>query len=133
MAANPYRTAFEAIKPGSYADSVESGAPEPAANNNPYEKAFTEIRNAPKPAGTLRQLGTQLGAGAVVDLPRMVGQAAQACSTEGSPTTRLGKSLVAGAEQRAPNWEPDLSDKNEVQKDLITGSRSIAPSLATVG
>jgi len=133
MAANPYRTAFEAIKPGSYADSVESGAPEPAANNNPYEKAFTEIRNAPKPAGTLRQLGTQLGAGAVVDLPRMVGQAAQAFSTEGSPTTRLGKSLVAGAEQRAPNWEPDLSDKNEVQKALITGSRSIAPSLATVG
>lgn len=83
-----------------------------------------------KPRGTLAEMGRQIGAGAVVDIPEMTGKAIQAIAPEGGKVAQFGKELRESAEAREPEWAPDLRDKNEVQKALVQGARAVPASLA---
>ena len=49
-------------------------------------------------------IAKSIGKGAVVNLPEMAGQAAQALSTEGSAVSNWGKGVVESAKSRAKKW-----------------------------
>lgn len=82
--------------------------------------------------GTLAEVGRQVGAGAVVDLPEMTGKAIQALSPTDSGVNRFGKEMRENAEARAPGWEPDLRDKGEVAQAAIRAGRAIPASVAPI-
>lgn len=73
-----------------------------------------------------------IGKGAMVNLPEMAGQAAQALSTEGSAVSNWGKGVVDSAKARAKDWQVDMNGRGTVAKSLIEGGEMIAPSLATL-
>ncbi len=73
-----------------------------------------------------------IGKGAMVNLPEMAGQAAQALSTEGSAVSNWGKGVVDSAKARAKDWQVDMAGRGTVAKSLIEGGEMIAPSLATL-
>lgn len=73
-----------------------------------------------------------IGKGAAVNLPEMVGQAAQALSTEGSAASNWGKGVVDSAKVRAKDWQVDMAGRGTIAKSLIEGGEMIAPSLATL-
>jgi hypothetical protein len=73
-----------------------------------------------------------IGKGAMVNLPEMAGQAAQALSTEGSAVSNWGKGVVDSAKARAKDWQVDMAGRGTVAKALIEGGEMIAPSLATL-
>ena len=80
-----------------------------------------------KPRGLLGAMATQAAGGAVVDLPRMVGQAAQYLGAD-----EFGRGLVAGAEQRERFYTPDLRGRNVVGEAVTMGARALAPVAATL-
>lgn len=86
--------------------------------------------NLSEPEGTISQMGKQLVAGATTDLPKMVGEAAQAFTPEDWAVSKWGKEVAESAKAREQESQPDLRDKNIFQKALITGARAIAPSVA---
>ena len=77
-------------------------------------------------------VGKAIGAGAVVELPEMVGRAAQAYSPEESSLSKWGKSVVQSAQNRAKDWEVDMRGRGDVAKAFIEGGKMIAPSLAAL-
>lgn len=95
------------------------GAPE----KNPPDKPWYD---------DAKEVGRQIVAGAVVDLPKMAGQAMQALSPDGSSVGEYGKELQASAKLREAGWQPDMEGRGSVADAFIRGGRSIAPSLATV-
>jgi len=76
-----------------------------------------------KPRGTLAEMGRQAVGGAVVDLPKMVGQGLQ--YTGAAP--ELGKELVQGAEERAVDYVPDMRGRGLVGQAGVLGARGLAP------
>lgn len=76
-----------------------------------------------KPSGTLYEMGRQAGAGAVVDLPRMVGQGLKYTGV----APEFGQELVQGAEERAYQWEPDLRGRGFLGRAGVLGARGLAP------
>jgi hypothetical protein len=110
----------------------------PKAIRNKWEEDFGDFGAQEKPTpdkpwhDDAKEVLRQIVGGAVVDLPRMTGQALQAFSPEGSAPTRYGKELVAAAKLREAGWRPDLEGRGTVADALIRGGRGIAPSIATV-
>lgn len=77
------------------------------------------------------EVGRQaFGAGPMVHLPRMVGQATKALSPVGSAPYKWGEEVVQGAEARAPEWEPDMRGRGPVAAPLIEAAGQLAPSVA---
>lgn len=87
----------------------------------PFEQAADFFGIAPR--GTLREMGRQLVGGAVVDLPKMVGQGLR--YTELAP--EYGKEMEQAAEARAPSYAPDMRDRGLAGKVGIYGARGVAP------
>ena len=80
-----------------------------------------------KPRGLFGAMATQAAGGAVVDLPRMVGQAAQYLGAD-----EFGRGLIEGAEQRERFYTPDMRNRNVVGEALTLGARALAPVAATL-
>ena len=77
-----------------------------------------------KPRGTLGEIGRQMAGGAVVDLPRMVGQSLKATGL----APEFGEELVQGAEERAYRFDPDQrAERGLVGQALTLGARGLAP------
>lgn len=77
-------------------------------------------------------IAKSIGKGAVINLPEMAGQAAQALSPEGSAVSNWGKGVVESAKSRAKDWQVDMAGRGTIAKSLIEGGEMIAPSLATL-
>lgn len=90
-----------------------------------YEQAADFFGVAPR--GTLREMGRQLAGGAVVDLPKMIGQGLQ--YTELAP--QYGKEMAQAAEARAPDYAADMRNRGLAGKVGIYGARGVAPVLGT--
>lgn len=90
-----------------------------------YEQAADFFGVAPR--GTLREMGRQLVGGAVVDLPKMVGQGLQ--YTEVAP--EYGREMAQAAEARAPDYAADMRNRGLAGKAGIYGARGIAPVVGT--
>ena len=79
--------------------------------------------------GTLAEVGTQLYAGATIDLPKMVGQAAQWMRAG------WGEDLTGWAERREqenPDLAPQLESRGLIGRMLSQGARAIPPSVAAM-
>lgn len=76
-----------------------------------------------KPRGTLAEMGRQLVGGAVVDLPKMVGQGLQ--YTEIAP--EYGREMAQAAEARAVDYVPDMRGRGLVGQAGVLGARAVAP------
>jgi hypothetical protein len=76
-----------------------------------------------KPRGTLSEMGRQAVGGAVVDLPKMVGQGLQYTGV----APQMGKELVEGAEERAVDYVPDMRGRGLVGQAGVLGARGLAP------
>jgi len=87
----------------------------------PFSQAADFFGIAPR--GTLGEVGRQLVGGALVDLPKMVGQGLQYTGI----APEAGRELVQGAEARAPQYAPDLRGRGLVGEALVTGARAVAP------
>lgn len=87
----------------------------------PFEQAadFFGVR----PRGTLGEIGRQLVGGAVVDLPKMVGQGLQYTGL----APEAGKAMAESAEARAPQYAPDMRGRGLVGQALTLGARAVAP------
>ncbi len=89
-----------------------------------------------KPRGALAEIGTQLKAGVVADLPEMVGKAIQYGSNPGAGAYGVGKRIADAAKERgqAPELQPDPDSHNIVTNTLAAGARmlpqSVVPALA---
>lgn len=94
-----------------------------AAEQAPPDKPFLS---------DLKEVGRQIVAGAVVDLPKMTGQAIQAFTPGGSAPHEFGKEMAANAELRAAGWAPDMEGRGSIADVFIRGGRAIAPSIATM-
>ena len=70
-----------------------------------------------KPRGTIAEMGRQAVGGAVVDLPKMVGQGLQ--YTGAAP--QFGKELVQGAEERAVDYVPDMRGRGLLGQAGVLG------------
>lgn len=80
-----------------------------------------------KPSGTLAEMGRQAVGGAVVDLPKMVGQGLQYTGI----APEYGKELAQSAEERAYRYEPDMRGRGLMGQALVYGARGLAPVAAT--
>jgi len=76
-----------------------------------------------KPRGTLAEMGRQAVGGAVVDLPKMVGQGLE--YTGIAPA--YGREMAQAAEARAPAYIPDNRGRGLMGEALTMGSRALAP------
>jgi hypothetical protein len=74
-----------------------------------------------------KEVGRQLVGGAVVDLPRMVGQGLRWVSPPGSDTEKFGREMVDNADARATGYEPHNTGSGMVGRTLSMGARGIAP------
>jgi hypothetical protein len=96
----------------------------------------TRTVQPPKPKTSIesdiKELGRQVAAGAVVDLPKMGGQALQAFSPKDTIVNKYGKELAADAKLREAGWQPDLDGRGDIAGAFIRGGRAIAPSLSTM-
>ena len=77
--------------------------------------------------GLVREMLTQAAGSAMVDMPRMVGQAAEYLGAE-----EFGQSLQEGARAREAAYAPDIRGRNVVGEALVLGSRAVAPVAATL-
>ena len=87
---------------------------------------FEDVANyyGMKPRGTLGEMGRQLAGGAVVDLPRMVGQGLKATGL----APEYGQELVEDAAAREHYYVPDQrADRGLVGQALTLGARGLAP------
>jgi hypothetical protein len=82
-----------------------------------------------KARGTLGEMGRQAAGGAMVDLPRMVGQGLKA--TGFAP--ELGQRMVEGSEERAYQYEMDRRpERGLVGQALTLGARGLAPTVPII-
>ena len=82
-----------------------------------------------KPKGTAGEMGRQLAGGAMVDLPKMVGQGLQYTGV----APQYGLEMQRAAEARAPEYEQDTrGDRTRgiVGQALVAGARGVAPALS---
>lgn len=94
-----------------------------------YHRTLPE--DLPKKRGFFDELGTQLAGGAMVDLPMMTGQGLQFLEREtGLETGNLGRRIVAGARERAPQYERSDQERGVAADVLLSGARGVAPVLA---
>ena len=77
------------------------------------------------------ELMRQLGRGAVVELPKSIGQATRAFSIEGTTPDKLGKQMVESAEKRDVEWQPDLKNRNFMEKQAFDAAAALPRHLAT--
>jgi hypothetical protein len=91
-------------------------------------KSFEQVADylGVKPRGTVSEMGRQLVGGAVVDLPKMVGQGLQ--YTGMAP--QYGAEMQQAAEARAPAYEPDMRGRGLIGQAGVYGARGIAPMAA---
>jgi hypothetical protein len=80
-----------------------------------------------KPRGTLSEMGRQAVGGAVVDLPKMVGQGLQYTGI----APQYGKEMAQAAEARAPQYAPDMRGRGLLGQAGVLGARGLAPVMAT--
>lgn len=80
-----------------------------------------------KPRGTLAEMGRQALGGAVVDLPKMVGQGLQYTGI----APEFGREMAESAEARAPEYAPDMRGRGLLGQAGVLGARGLAPVLAT--
>lgn len=78
------------------------------------------------------EVGRQGAAGAVVDLPRMAGQAARWIAPDGTDLDEWGRSTVEAADARSPGWEPDMQGRGGLAATLIKGSRAVGPMVPAI-
>jgi hypothetical protein len=92
-------------------------------------KSFEETANylGFAPRGTFSEMGRQAVGGAVVDLPKMVGQGLQ--YTNLAP--KYGREMAQAAEARAPAYAPDMRGRGLLGQAGVLGARGLAPVLAT--
>lgn len=85
--------------------------------------------------GALGELGTGLARGAVVDLPRLIGQGLRYASSPGRPVYNAGQGMVASADQRgqAPGLTLQPQAHGPVLNALAGGAEAIPAVLGTVG
>jgi ribosomal protein S7 len=76
-----------------------------------------------KPRGTLSEMGRQLVGGAVVDLPKMVGQSLEYTGL----APEYGREMAQAAEARAVDYVPDMRGRGLVGQAGVLGSRAVAP------
>jgi hypothetical protein len=81
-----------------------------------------------KPRGTLAEMGRQALGGAVVDLPKMVGQGLQYTGI----APEFGREMAASAEARAPEYVPDMRGRGLLGQAGVLGARGLAPVAATL-
>lgn len=79
------------------------------------------------------EVGRQVGAGAAVDLPRMVGQGLRWVSRDGSSLDDTGREITEAANARAPEWEPNMEGRGALAGTLIKGARAVAPMIPAMG
>ena len=80
-----------------------------------------------KARGTLAEMGRQAVGGAVVDLPKMVGQGLQYTGI----APEYGAEMAQAAEARAPEYAPDMRGRGLLGQAGVLGARGLAPVLAT--
>jgi len=90
----------------------------------PFEQAADFFGVAPR--GTLGEMGRQLVGGAVVDLPRMVGQGLQYTGV----APEFGREMAQAAEARAPMYAPDVRGRGLLGQAGVYGARGLAPALS---
>jgi hypothetical protein len=91
-------------------------------NRIPFEQAADYY--GVKPRGTLGEMRRQAAGGAMVDLPRMVGQGLKATGI----APQYGQELVEGAEERAYQYDPDpRAERGLVGQAGVLGARALAP------
>lgn len=78
------------------------------------------------------EVGRQGVAGAVVDLPRMAGQAARWVAPDGTDLDEWGRSTVESADARAPGWEPDMRGRGGLADAMIMGARAVGPMVPAI-
>ena len=76
-----------------------------------------------KPRGTLSEMGRQLVGGAVVDLPKMVGQSLEYTGL----APEYGREMAQAAEARAVDYVPDMRGRGLVGQAGVLGSGAVAP------
>lgn len=81
-----------------------------------------------KARGTLAEMGRQAVGGAVVDLPKMVGQGLQYTGV----APEFGRELAESAEDRAPEYAPDMRGRGLLGQAGVLGARGLAPVAATL-
>lgn len=81
-----------------------------------------------KARGTLAEMGRQALGGAVVDLPKMVGQGLQYTGV----APEFGRELAESAEARAPEYTPDMRGRGLLGQAGVLGARGLAPVAATL-
>ena len=81
-----------------------------------------------KARGTFAEMGRQALGGAVVDLPKMVGQGLQYTGV----APEFGRELAESAEARAPGYAPDMRGRGLLGQAGVLGARGLAPVAATL-
>lgn len=81
-----------------------------------------------KARGTVAEMGRQALGGAVVDLPKMVGQGLQYTGI----APEFGRGLAESAEARAPEYTPDMRGRGLLGQAGVLGARGLAPVAATL-
>jgi len=81
-----------------------------------------------KARGTVAEMGRQALGGAVVDLPKMVGQGLQYTGI----APEFGRELAESAEARAPEYAPDMRGRGLLGQAGVLGARGLAPVAATL-
>lgn len=81
-----------------------------------------------KARGTLAEMGRQALGGAVVDLPKMVGQGLQYTGI----APEFGRELAESAEARAAEYVPDMRGRGLLGQAGVLGARGLAPVAATL-
>jgi hypothetical protein len=81
-----------------------------------------------KARGTFAEMGRQAVGGAVVDLPKMVGQGLQYTGI----APEFGREMAESAEARAPGYTPDMRGRGLLGQAGVLGARGLAPVAATL-
>lgn len=87
---------------------------------------------AEKPRTALGEIITGFKRGAMVELPRMVGQAFEATGKPGDTLYNLGRGIVQGAQAREPQYVADINEgaHGAFVNTFAQGAEMLAPSLA---
>jgi hypothetical protein len=96
------------------------------STGTPFEQAADYF--GVKPRGTLAEMGRQALGGAVVDLPKMVGQGLQYTGI----APEFGREMAEAAEARAPEYAPDMRGRGLLGQAGVLGARGLAPVAATL-
>ena len=79
-----------------------------------------------------KEVGRQLVGGVAVDLPHAVGQGLRWLNAPGTVGDRAGESIVAGADSREPDFEPNDIGAGVIGKTASMGARAVGPMIPTI-